>query len=90
MGSFRLTVRAETWAGGELGHVHDLRRELLSGLPVNTSFDYAKWSPATKGNITLSVAVGPEIDVIRGGERRREEFRGIGIFSKVRPPLESE
>ena len=35
-------VEAEARAGGELGHVDNLDRKLLAGLPMNTSSDQGK------------------------------------------------
>lgn len=44
-----LTLRAESGTGGELGHVHDLHRELLARLSVDASPHLAEGTPGDGG-----------------------------------------
>lgn len=42
---YKLTFCAESRAGGETGHIHNLHSKLLSCMPVNASAHHTKWPP---------------------------------------------
>ena len=45
-----LTISAESWTTGELGHIHNLHRKLRPRLPVDASPHHAEGPPTTTTN----------------------------------------
>jgi hypothetical protein len=57
-----LTIRTQAWTRSEFCDIYDFGGELLTGLTMDASSYYAKWSPGTKEINQISSSIASQIE----------------------------
>jgi hypothetical protein len=57
-----LTIRTQAWTRSEFCDIYDFGGELLTGLTMDASSYYAKWSPGTKEINRISSSIASQIE----------------------------